>query len=184
MNMEIETHLEENRKVFSQIITQKEKIYKISKLVVDTLREGNKIMICGNGGSASQSQHFAAEIVARYQKERKGYPAIALTTDTSILTSVSNDYSYEDIFSRQVQAIGKKNDILFGLSTSGTSRNIKKAFEVAKEMGIKRISLLGKEGTIAPLSDIFISLEGTTPRVQEAHLFIIHYICSVVDENL
>lgn len=181
--MSIEAHFQENQRVLNQLLEQKEKIKKIVDTVIDTLKNGNKIMICGNGGSASQSQHFAAEIVGRYHKERKGYPAIALTTDTSIITSVSNDYSYEDVFSRQVEAIGRENDLLIGLSTSGTSKNVKKAFETAIMMGIKRISLLGREGTIAPLSDIFISLNGTTPRIQEAHLFLIHYICSVIDEK-
>lgn len=182
--MSIENQLEENRKVFNQIILKKEKIEKMADLIVNVLRNGNKIMICGNGGSASQAQHFAAEIVGRYQKERRGYPAIALTTDTSIITSVSNDYSYEDVFSRQVEAIGKNGDLLVGLSTSGTSKNVRKAFEIAKGLGIKRVSLLGKEGTIADLSDVFISIEGSTPRIQEAHLFIIHYLCSVIDEKL
>lgn len=184
MNEIIQKAIDENQKVISQIREKADRIEKICKCVVETLRSGNKIMICGNGGSASQSQHFAAEIVGRYQKERKGYPAVALTVDTSILTSISNDYSFEDVFSRQVEAIGRKGDLLIGLSTSGKSSNIVKAFRTAKNMGIKTIAILGKKGSIADLSDLYIELDGSTPRVQEAHLLLIHIICSFIDENL
>lgn len=180
----IEKALKENREVISQIIEKRDKVEMICSVVLDVLKNGNKIMICGNGGSASQSQHFAAEIVGRYQKERKGYPAIALTVDTSILTSVSNDYSFEDIFARQVEAIGKKGDLLVGISTSGISKNVLKAFEAAKRKGIKTIAILGKKGTIADLSDVYIDFVGLTPRVQEVHLFLIHIICSFIDDNL
>ncbi|MCX7641496.1 MAG: SIS domain-containing protein [Elusimicrobiales bacterium] len=180
----IEKSIMENKDVFSQVLLKKHTIEKILFEILDVIKRGNKIMICGNGGSASQSQHFAAEIVGRYSKERKGYPAIALTVDTSILTAVSNDYSFVDVFSRQVEALGNQGDILLSLSTSGTSANVKKAIEVARKKYIKTISLLGKKGTIAELSDIYIDFEGSTPRVQEVHLFILHLICGFLDENL
>ncbi|MCX7905637.1 MAG: SIS domain-containing protein [Elusimicrobiales bacterium] len=180
----IQKSVTENRDVISQVLEKKDIIEKIFFEILRVIKEGNKIMICGNGGSASQSQHFAAEIVGRYIKERKGYPAIALTVDTSILTAVANDYSFADVFARQIEAIGNKGDLLIGLSTSGNSLNVIKAIEAAKKMKITTIALLGKGGKIAELSDISICFDGSTPRIQEAHLFLIHLICGFLDENL
>ena len=180
----IESSVAESKNIISQIVEKKEKVDLICSSVLETLKSGNKIMICGNGGSASQSQHFAAELVGRYQRERKGYYAVALTTDTSIITSVSNDYSFDDVFSRQVESIGRIGDLLIGLSTSGESRNVLRAFEVAKQKGIKTIGILGRKGSIYRLSDIYIDFDGPTPRVQEAHLLLIHIICSFIDNNL
>lgn len=172
------------RDVIDQIYSQIDTIKEISQITVETIRKGGKILVCGNGGSAAESQHFAAEIVGRYLRERKGYPALSLTTDTSILTAVSNDYSFSEVFARQVEAIGKKGDLLFGLSTSGSSENVKRAFESAKVMDIKRIALVGKKGVISDLSDVFISIDAKTPRVQEGHLIVIHLICHYIDEYL
>lgn len=143
-------------------------------------------MICGNGGSASDSQHFSTEIAGRFLKERKGYAALALTTDTSLLTAVGNDYSFDSIFSRQVEALGKPGDVLFGISTSGNSGNVFNAIKLANESGIKTISLLGRDGgTIKDISDIpLIVPVNVTARVQECHILIIHIICAIMDEEL
>ncbi|MGC9069918.1 MAG: D-sedoheptulose-7-phosphate isomerase [Elusimicrobiales bacterium] len=182
--MDLEKNLKEAKEIFDQISLKREKIYEICSLILNALKNGNKILICGNGGSASQSQHFAAEIVGRYQRERKGFCAISLASDISVISSVSNDYSYEVVFARQVEAIGRKGDVLIGLSTSGNSKNVINAFKIAKTYGIKTIGILGRKGKIAKLSDTFIDFEAPTPRVQEAHLFVIHTICEFLEENI
>jgi D-sedoheptulose 7-phosphate isomerase len=144
---------------------------------------GNKLLICGNGGSAADSQHFAAEVVGRFEKERKGFSAIALTTDTSALTAIGNDYGFDKIFSRQVEAIGQKGDILIGISTSGNSNNVIEAVKVAKDLGIFTVGLLGKDG--GQLKDLvdkaFIVRSNNTARIQEVHITFIHAICRVLD---
>ncbi|HHG73692.1 MAG TPA: D-sedoheptulose 7-phosphate isomerase [Persephonella sp.] len=160
-----------------------EAILNLGILIAKRLSMGNKILICGNGGSAADAQHFAAEIVGRFEKERKGYPAIALTTDTSALTAIGNDYGFEHIFSRQVEALGKKGDILIGISTSGNSQNVIKAVEAAKDMGIFTVGFLGKDG--GKLKDIvdtaFIVNHQKTARIQEVHLTLEHAICNIID---
>ncbi len=135
----------------------------------------------GNGGSASDSQHFAAELVGRFQKERKPLPAIALTTDTSILTSVSNDYSFNDIFVRQVEAVGKKGDVLVGFSTSGNSKNVISAFKKAKEMEISTIAICGNGGELEKIADITFKIPSKTSRVQEIHAILIHILCEIIE---
>ncbi|WP_456463527.1 D-sedoheptulose 7-phosphate isomerase [Persephonella sp.] len=160
-----------------------EAILNLGILIAKRLNMGNKVLICGNGGSAADAQHFAAEIVGRFEKERKGYPAIALTTDTSALTAIGNDYGFEHIFSRQVEALGKKGDILIGISTSGNSQNVIKAVEVAKDMGIFTVGFLGKDG--GKLKEIvdtaFIVNHQKTARIQEVHLTLEHAICNIID---
>jgi len=160
-----------------------EAILNLGILIAKRLRMGNKVLICGNGGSAADAQHFAAEIVGRFEKERKGYPAIALTTDTSALTAIGNDYGFEYIFSRQVEALGKKGDILIGISTSGNSENVIKAVQVAKEIGIFTVGFLGKDG--GKLKDVvdtaFIVNHPKTARIQEVHLTLEHAICNIID---
>ena len=157
-----------------------------ARTIISAIQSGNKLMICGNGGSAADSQHMAAEFVCRFYKDREPLPAIALTTDTSIITAISNDYAYDKVFARQVKAIGKKGDVLFGISTSGASKNVLEAFKVAREMGIKTILLTGAtEKTIAPYSDIIIKTPSSdTPRIQEMHLLIEHIICEIVETSL
>jgi len=166
----------------------KEKIYEItpiSAIVLNSIKNGNKILICGNGGSAAESQHFAAELVARFERERKAIPAIALSTDTSIITAMANDYSFEDIFSRQVDALGNKGDILFGFTTSGNSKNIIKAFQLAKNKGIITIAITGKGGKILEYSDyIFRVNSSSTARIQEIHLLFIHILCRLLEKEL
>jgi D-sedoheptulose 7-phosphate isomerase len=154
--------------------------------IVEALQRGNKILIMGNGGSAADAQHMAAEIVGRFRLERKGLPAIALTTDTSILTSVGNDYGFESIFSRQVEALAAAGDLVIGISTSGNSPNVKKALDLARENGCRTIGLLGKDGgPIKGCVDMpLIVVAGDTPRIQEGHITIIHIICDLVEREL
>ncbi len=153
---------------------------------IDCLTDGGKILACGNGGSAADCQHFAAELVGRFERERPGLAAIALTTDTSILTAISNDYSYDEVFSKQIAAIGQPKDILFALSTSGNSRNILLAVEAAKNREMKVIALTGKGGgklaTLLSDNDLHICAPSErTARIQEIHLLTIHCICDGID---
>lgn len=161
------------------------RIGEVAKLIIDAIQAGNKLMTCGNGGSAADAQHIAGEFVCRFYKDREPLPAIALTTDTSVVTAISNDYSYDQIFSRQVKALGKKGDVLLGISTSGSSGNVLEAFEVARDMGIKTVLLSGElEKEIAKLSDIVIKAPSSdTPRTQEIHLVIEHIICEIVEKK-
>lgn len=157
--------------------------------MTECLRAGGKIMACGNGGSAADAQHFAAELIGRFERERAELAAIALTTDTSILTAVANDYSYDEIFSKQVRGLGKPGDILLGISTSGNSKNVIKAIEAAKKIGIKVIALTGNGGgKIAALldqEDIHLCAPSNrTARIQETHLVILHGLCDGVDHLL
>jgi len=157
--------------------------------MVDCLRAGGKVMACGNGGSAADAQHFAAELIGRFERERQELAAIALTTDSSILTAVGNDYSYDEVFSKQVRGLGKKGDILLGISTSGNSKNVIKAIEAAKKMGIKIIALTGNGGgKIAGLldeNDIHLCAPSNrTARIQETHLVLLHSLCDGVDHIL
>ena len=157
-----------------------------AQMLIDTLQAGQKILIMGNGGSAADAQHFAAEMVGRFLLERRALPAIALTTDTSILTAIGNDYGFDDIFKRQVEALAKPDDVLIGISTSGNSKNIKRAFAAGKNLGVKTIGLLGRDGgEIASLSDLDLTVPSLeTPRIQEAHLVMIHILCDLVEKGL
>ncbi len=161
------------------------KVGKAASLIQKALSRGGKIMFCGNGGSAADSQHFAAELVGRFQKERKGLAALALTTDTSILTSLANDYSFDIVFARQVEALGRPRDILFAISTSGKAKNIIAAVKQAKKKGLITIGLTGKDGgELAKISDLSIIVPSTaTARVQESHILLIHIICELVERS-
>lgn len=157
--------------------------------MTNCLRAGGKVMACGNGGSAADAQHFAAELIGRFERERQELAAIALTTDTSILTAVGNDYSYDEIFAKQVRGLGKKGDILIGISTSGNSKNVVRAIEAAKKMGIQIVALTGNGGgKIAGLldaNDIHLCAPSTrTARIQETHLVLLHALCDGVDHLL
>ena len=158
----------------------------VIKLVSHTFEAGNKLFFFGNGGSAADAQHLAAEFVNRYVMDRPPLPAIALTTDTSILTSVSNDLAFNEIFAKQLRALGKEGDVAVGISTSGSSPNIVKAFEVAKEMGIKTVALTGNDGgVIAKMVDFPLVVPSTsTPRIQEDHILIGHILCEMVEHYL
>jgi len=157
-----------------------------SSIVVDTLKNGNKILLCGNGGSAADAQHFAAELTGRYKTERKGLAGIALTTDTSSITAIANDYGYDRIFDRQFEALANEGDLLIGITTSGNSKNIISALKLAKEMNCKTIGFSGRDGGImTELCDInLIVPSDDTPRIQEMHILFAHTICQIVDNNL
>lgn len=163
-----------------------EKIECSCQKITKSLQSGNKVLIAGNGGSAADAQHFAAELVGRFMKERKGFSAIALTTDTSILTSVANDYSYEHVFSRQVEALGKKGDVFIGFSTSGNSESILNAVTSARKVGMEAIGFLGKDGgKMASLCDeVILVPSDVTARIQEIHEIIIHLICEEIENKL
>src|SRR5687768_16257481 len=155
-------------------------------LLQQCIKNGGKILLCGNGGSAADSQHIAAEIVGRFKKERKGMPAIALTTDTSILTSVGNDYGYEYIFSRQVEALCSPLDVVIGLSTSGNSPNVVRAIETAKQIGATTVGMTGGSGgKLTALCDFNLVMPSRdTPRIQEAHIFIGHVLCELAEAEI
>lgn len=154
-----------------------------STRIAEALRAGRKILIMGNGGSAADAQHIAAELIGRYKVERRGLPAIALTTDSSILTAWSNDYSYETVFSRQVESLAQPGDIVWGISTSGNSGNVVKAFEAARQIGAITFGLLGRDGgKLAALSDIAVTVPlKETDQIQTAHLVTYHTICAYLD---
>lgn len=163
-----------------------EDILQASKLIVNSLRTGGRVFLCGNGGSAADSQHLAAELVGRLRREREAIPAVALTTDTSVLTSLANDYSFEIIFARQLEALARRGDVLIGISTSGNSLNVIRAFEKAKEKGVHTIALLGGNGgKLKPLADYPIVVPSSdTQRIQEGHITIGHIICDLVEREL
>lgn len=151
-----------------------------------SVTEGGKIMFCGNGGSASDSQHLATELTARYKTDRKAIASIALTTDTSALTAIGNDFGFEDLFSRQVEALGKPEDVLIGISTSGNSANVLKAMELAKSMGITTIGFTGETGgKMAPVCDIMLKVPSTTTaRIQEMHITLGQMLCGSLEQYL
>ena len=161
-------------------------IDEVTKLCISCLKIGGKVILAGNGGSAADSQHIAAELVGRFYKNREALPAIALTTDTSAITAIGNDFGFENIFSRQLEAIGKKNDIFIGISTSGNSKNILNAIELSHKLGIKTVGLTGAEGgEFKNICDITIkSPSDDIPRIQETHILIGHIICFIIEENL
>ncbi len=168
--------------VFAKQATKE--VIKAVNIIEKSLKSSGKILIFGNGGSAADAQHIAAEFVNRYLKERNALPAIALTTDTSILTSIGNDSSFENIFSRQIEALGKRGDVAWGLSTSGRSKNIVKALSIAKSIGLKTIGFTGSDGgEIKKLVDCNINVPSmSTPRIQELHITIGHIICELIED--
>jgi D-sedoheptulose 7-phosphate isomerase len=159
-------------------------IERSGRLICDALTSGNKILICGNGGSAADAQHIAAELIGYYESQRRSWPAIALTTDTSALTAVSNDLGFEHVFARQVAGLAQAGDVLIAITTSGKSKNVLRALEQAKELGCKTIGLTGASAAaIASLCDVAVAVPATrTSRVQEAHITIGHLWCEMVDQ--
>lgn len=158
----------------------------VVEMVVKTLAKGNKLFFAGNGGSAADCQHMAGEFVSRFMFERKPLPAIALTTDTSILTAIANDYGYEQTFSRQVQGLAKAGDVLFAYSTSGNSPNIVKALQIAQRLQVSTVGLTGaNDGSMASYCDILFRVPSScVPRIQEGHLLIGHTICEIVEKRM
>ena len=154
--------------------------------MVEVFRRGSKVLILGNGGSAADAQHFAAELMGRFLLDRKPLPAIALTTDTSLLTAVGNDFGFDEVFRRQIEALAQPGDYVFGLSTSGNSANVQAALVLAKELGCYTVGLLGRDGgRIAPLVDLNLTVPvKATPHIQEAHIAIIHLLCDLVEQQM
>jgi D-sedoheptulose 7-phosphate isomerase len=164
-------------------------ISRAADLMVKSLLADGKILSCGNGGSAGDSQHFSSEMLNRFERERPPLPAIALTTDTSTLTSIANDYSYNEVFSKQVRALGRKGDVLLAISTSGNSRNVVEAIKVAHQRGMSVVALTGRDGgamrELLLDSDIEICVPSpVTARIQEVHLLVIHCLCDLIDSQL
>ena len=161
-------------------------IIQSAEVIADAFKADRKLLICGNGGSAADAQHIAAEFVNRFMIERPPLPAVALSTDTSIITSIGNDYSFDQIFSKQIKAIGREGDVLLAISTSGESKNVITAIKVARDMGIKTIGLTGKGGgKMAKMVDILLNVDSdVTPRIQEVHITAGHIICDLIDHIL
>jgi len=163
-----------------------EKIERIAEEIIRSLKNGKKVIVFGNGGSAADAQHMAAELVGRFKKERKGYPAISLTTNASILTAISNDYSYDESFKRQIEALSVPGDIAIGISTSGSAKNVIEAVKKAKESKLKTIALTGMDGgELSKIADLsLIAPSKDTPRIQELHIMIIHILCEIIEEEM
>lgn len=161
-------------------------IQQVVEQIVSSLRSGGKVLVAGNGGSAADAQHFAGEFVSRFNYDRPGLPAIALTTDTSILTAIGNDYGYERLFERQVQALGQKGDVFLGISTSGNSPNVVAALRQARSMGLFTVGMTGQSGgAMKELCDVCLRMPSTeTPKVQEGHIAIEHIICGLVEATI
>ncbi len=162
---------------------QTEKLTAAARMLAAAFKEGNKVLLFGNGGSAADAQHLAAEFVNRFQVERPPLAALALTTDTSILTAVGNDYDFQDIFVKQIKALGRKGDVAWGISTSGSSPNVVKGLEAAKQQGLHILAVTGRDGgAMAPLADICLNVPSSeTPRIQEVQITIGHILCDLVD---
>ncbi len=178
--------LRAHKEMLRMVAELENKAYEMGELLVKRLQEGRKILACGNGGSAADAQHFAAEVVGRFQEERRAWPAIALTTDTSVLTAVGNDYGFDRVFARQVEALGEERDVLVGLSTSGNSTNVMEAVRAAKGKGMTTFGILGGSG--GRLKDAvdhaLLIPEPVTARVQEGHLFLIHYLAEHIETRM
>ena len=172
--------------VFEALSSLEIKIDEAASLMHETLTSDGKLMFCGNGGSAADSQHLAAEFVGRYINDRPPIAAIALSTDTSALTCISNDYGYEHVFSRQVSSLGRAGDTLIGISTSGNSANVIRAVEAAKQKGVRTVALLGRDGgALKDMVDVAIVVpSNVTAHIQEAHIFIGHHFCSALEQKL
>ena len=183
INRQLKSHIDTVNTVGDMLA---EPIAECVRLIVSVLKKGHKVLIMGNGGSAADAQHLAAELVGRFLLERKALPAIALTTDTSILTAIGNDYGFDEVFKRQVEALANPGDILIGISTSGNSKNVVRALEAGREIGATTIGLLGRDGgEIGKLVDLALTVSSPdTPRIQETHLFIMHILCDLVEKDL
>ena len=183
INNEIGSHIDTVNKTLENLQSY---IYTACVITTEALQRGNKLLIFGNGGSAADAQHIAAELTGRYKTERKGLPGIALTTDTSALTAIGNDFGYEKVFERQVEALANEGDVLLGISTSGNSDNVLRALHLGRKMGCKTIGLSGNDGGhMGKFCDVNIVVPSdNTPRIQEMHIMIGHIICQAVDDVL
>ena len=187
MRKKIESAIKDSILTKEEILkSQADNIEKAALTIIDSIKKGGKLFIFGNGGSAADSQHIAAELVGRFKAERKPLAAIALTTDTSALTAIANDYGYDIVFSRQIEALASGGDVALGISTSGNSKNVIEAFKKAKALGLTRIALSGGDGgRMKNEADISIIIPSNdTPRVQESHIMIGHILCGLIEENI
>ena len=180
------SNLEALRTLLEDLRSLDADVHAAGSLASDTLLNGGKILFCGNGGSAADSQHLAAELTGRFVNDRRPLAAIALSTDTSALTCIGNDYSFDEIFARQVAGLGRKGDLLIGISTSGNSRNVIRAVEEAKKLGVKTIGLLGRNGgQLRSICDHSIVVpHNVTARIQECHILLGHTLCGLIENNL
>ena len=181
-----QSNLSEHQDLFERLAPLAGGIAQAGELLGAALARGGKVLLCGNGGSAADSQHIAAELTGRFIRDRRPLAAVALTTDTSALTSIANDYSFDEVFARQVSAFGARGDCLIGISTSGNSRNVIKAAEAARGIGMRIIGLLGRDGgALRALCDVAIVVPSdSTARIQEAHAFIGHTLCGLIESAL
>lgn len=187
MLQNIEDQLRESARIKEEIRERyAQTILHTAELMINCYKSGGKLLICGNGGSAADSQHFAAEMIGRLKRNRGALPAIALTTDSSILTALANDFSFDVIFRKQVEALGRRGDVLIGLSTSGNSMNVMQAMEAAKIKGLHTIALVGKDGgTLAAAADHAIVIpSNVSQRIQEGHITIIHIWCDLIEDAM
>ena len=179
-----EGHLDAAHEVLT---TLRPAIEAVAAGMAERLRQGGKVMVCGNGGSAADAQHFAAELINRFMRERRPYAGLALTTDSSVLTSIANDYEFAQVFSKQVEALGRKGDVLLAISTSGNAENVCRAVAAAKKADIWTVALCGgKGGQLAGAADevLCVASSSTTARIQEGHAMIIHALCQLIEEQL
>ena len=184
-NNSIQKKIENTSKVILELKSIMPEINKTIDIISKCLIRGNKIVLFGNGGSAADAQHIAAEFIGRFNFNRSSLPAISLTSNSSTLTSISNDYSYDVVFSRQCESLVKKNDVVIGISTSGNSLNVKKGLAISKKIGATTIGLIGKNGPIRKIVDVPLTVRcNTTPEIQEAHRVIYHIICEHVEKEI
>ena len=178
--------ISENQKILNELSEFRNEFNKICEVCCETLNKQGKIIACGNGGSAADSQHFVGELMGRFLKDREPIPAISLSADTSVLTCISNDYGFEHIFSRQIEGIGKPEDVLFVITTSGKSSNILRALDAGSDKKMKKVGLLGGDGGYAKgLCDYSIVIPSfSTPRIQECQMMVIHAICEAIENNI
>ena len=184
---EIETSLNESIRVKSELLSSSiETIAEIAAITVNAFKAGNSLYLMGNGGSAADAQHISGELVGRYKKDRKALPALALTTNTSVLTAVSNDFGYDLCFEKQIEAFVKNGDVVFGLSTSGNATNVINAIKLARKMGARTIGFTGKDGgMLKDYVDVCLMVPSSeTPRIQECHITVGHIMCSIIEKEL
>lgn len=187
MKSEIEKSLNESIGVKTEVLSNSvETIARIATMAVDALRDGHSLYFMGNGGSAADAQHISGELVGRYKKDRKALPVLALTTDTSVLTAISNDFGYDYCFEKQIEAFARKDDVVFGLSTSGNATNVINALKLAGKIGAKTIGFTGRDGgMIKDIVDVCLMVPSSdTPRIQECHITIGHILCSIIENEL
>ena len=186
MSLPFDEHLAQHRELFARLDALAPDVTRAAQRIADALSSGGKVMFCGNGGSAADSQHLAAEFTGRFVDDRRPLAALALSTDSSALTCIANDYAFDQVFERQLRALGRAGDVLVAISTSGRSPNVLRAATAARELGLSVVGLLGRDGgTLKPLCDVpLVVPSDTTARIQEAHIFIGHTLCALVEQAL